>query len=57
MNDYYPLYIGDTVKLATAPYGQGKVTNKDNSNYPFEVTFSDGSRNWFKREEIRRVGQ
>lgn len=55
MNDYYPLYIGDEVLLPSHNI-KGKVTDKDNSDYPFEVTFSDGSRNWFKRSELRRVG-
>lgn len=30
----------------------GLVTDIDNSNYPYEVTLSGGSRNWFKEDEL-----
>ena len=31
----------------------GRISTVDiSSNYPYEVTFSGGSRNWFKEDEL-----
>ena len=30
----------------------GRITDIDNSNYPYEVTMTDGSRNWFEASEL-----
>jgi len=30
----------------------GRITAINNSNYPYEVTMTDGSRNWFEASEL-----
>ena len=33
----------------------GRITDIDNSNYPYEVTMTDGTRNWFKASELSNL--
>lgn len=36
-------------------YYYGRITDMDNSDYPYEVTMNNGSRNWFKASELVRI--
>lgn len=36
-------------------YYYGRITDIDNSDYPYEVTMTDGSRNWFKASELTHL--
>ncbi len=48
--------VGDKV-LYVIPSGSdhGIVTDIDNSNYPYQITWADGSNDWCKEEELKKA--